>query len=144
MRDRLRGVEVLENFGIPRAEAEECSEQSEFLALFRQLLFSRIVPCVKDIGLWGKRLQKAYVDMGVFEMGNANLDLLMAEDEEIAEKLDAERFAAEERSGWRRWRTRSRPARRLPHRPSGVTARQPLRAPPPSPPGRSAPRCRPR
>ncbi|MFJ2767944.1 ferritin-like domain-containing protein [Streptomyces sp. NPDC087300] len=96
MRDRLRGVEVLENFGIPKAQAEEYSEQSEFLSLFRQLLFSRIVPCVKDIGLWGKRLQQAYVDMGVFEMGNANLDQLMAQDEEIAEKLDAERFAAEE------------------------------------------------
>src|SRR2546430_10082307 len=36
MRDRLRGVEVLENFGIPTAEAEECSDKSEFLALFRQ------------------------------------------------------------------------------------------------------------
>ncbi|MFJ4365386.1 ferritin-like domain-containing protein [Streptomyces chartreusis] len=97
MRDRLRGVEVLENFGIPKAEAEQISERSEFLQLFRRLLFSRIVPCVKDIGLWGKRLQQAYVDMGVFEMGDSNLDLLMAQDEEIAEKLDAERFAEEER-----------------------------------------------
>jgi hypothetical protein len=97
MRDRLRGVEVLENFGIPKAEADEYSENSEFLRLFRQLLFSRIVPCVKDIGLWGKRLQQAYVDMGVFEMGDSNLDLLMAQDEEIAEQLDAERFATEER-----------------------------------------------
>ncbi|AWW42439.1 ferritin-like domain-containing protein [Streptomyces cadmiisoli] len=97
MRDRLRGVEVLENFGIPKAEAEEYSERSEFLALFRKLLFSRIVPCVKDIGLWGERLQRAYVDLGVFELGDANLDLLMAEDEEVAERLDAERFAAEER-----------------------------------------------
>lgn len=96
MRDRLRGVEVLENFGIPLKDAEECSERSEYLQLFRQLLFSRIVPCVKDIGLWGKRLQQAYVDMGVFEMGDSNLDQLMAQDEEIAEKLDAERFAAEE------------------------------------------------
>ncbi|WP_328879337.1 ferritin-like domain-containing protein [Streptomyces sp. NBC_00299] len=97
MRDRLRGVEVLENFGIPKGEAEQISERSEFLQLFRRLLFSRIVPCVKDIGLWGERLQQAYVDMGVFEMGDSNLDLLMAQDEEIAEKLDAERFAAEER-----------------------------------------------
>ncbi|MFF2516416.1 ferritin-like domain-containing protein [Streptomyces sp. NPDC058086] len=97
MRDRLRGVEVLENFGIPKAEAEEYSEQSEFLRLFRQLLFSRIVPCVKDIGLWGERLQRAYVDMGVFEMGDSNLDLLMAQDEEVAERMDAERFATEER-----------------------------------------------
>ncbi|MGW0881000.1 ferritin-like domain-containing protein [Streptomyces sp. NPDC002671] len=97
MRDRLRGVEVLENFGIPKAEAEELSERSEFLQLFRKLLFSRIVPCVKDIGLWGKRLQQAYVDMGVLELGDSNLDLLMAQDEEIAERLDAERFATEER-----------------------------------------------
>ena len=97
MRDRLRGTEVLENFGIPKTEAEEYSERSEFLALFRKLLFSRIVPCVKDIGLWGKRLQQAYVDMGVLEMGDSSLDLLMAQDEEIAERLDAERFAVEER-----------------------------------------------
>ncbi|WP_274562005.1 ferritin-like domain-containing protein [Streptomyces spiramyceticus] len=97
MRDRLRGVEVLENFGVTKKEAEEYTEQSEFLHLFRKLLFSRIVPCVKDIGLWGPRLQKAYVDMGVFEMGNSNLDLLMTQDEEIAEQLDKERFEAEER-----------------------------------------------
>jgi hypothetical protein len=96
MRDRLKGVEVLENFGVPREEAETFSEQSDFLKLFRKLLFSRIVPCVRDIGLWGERLQRAYVDMGVFDMGDQNLDLLMAQDEEIAEKLDAERFAAEE------------------------------------------------
>ncbi|GAA4900705.1 ferritin-like domain-containing protein [Streptomyces coeruleoprunus] len=96
MRDRLRGVEVLENFGIPRGEAEEMSERSEFLHLFRKLLFSRIVPCVKDIGLWGARLQKAYLDMGVFALGDADLDLLMAQDEEIADRLDRERFAREE------------------------------------------------
>ncbi|GAA4774992.1 ferritin-like domain-containing protein [Streptomyces sanyensis] len=96
MRDRLRGLEVLENFGVPRKEAEEYTEQSEFLHLFRKLLFSRIVPCVKDIGLWGERLQKAYLDMGVFDLGDANLDLLMTQDEEMADRLDRERFAAEE------------------------------------------------
>ncbi|MGW1870137.1 ferritin-like domain-containing protein [Streptomyces mauvecolor] len=98
MRDRLRGVEVLENFGIPKKEAEQLSEESEFLHLFRKLLFSRIVPCVKDIGLWGERLQKAYVDMGVFDLGDSNLDLLMTQDEEIAEQLDKERFEAEEKA----------------------------------------------
>ncbi|MBT2524686.1 ferritin-like domain-containing protein [Streptomyces sp. ISL-99] len=96
MRDRLRGVEVLENFGVSKKEAEEYTEQSEFLHLFRKLLFSRIVPCVKDIGLWGPRLQKAYLDMGVFEMGDSNLDLLMTQDEEIAEALDRQRFEAED------------------------------------------------
>ncbi|OKI09496.1 aminobenzoate oxygenase [Streptomyces sp. CB02923] len=97
MRDRLRGLEVLENFGVPRQEAADITENSEFLHLFRKLLFSRIVPCVKDIGLWGERLQRAYVDMGVFDLGDSSLDQLMAQDEELAEQLDAERFAKEER-----------------------------------------------
>jgi hypothetical protein len=96
MRDRLRGVEVLENWGIPAAEAADLTEKSEFLHLFRKLLFSRIVPCVKDIGLWGPRLQQAYVDMGVLELGDSDLDALMAQDEEVAEHLDAQRFATEE------------------------------------------------
>ncbi|WNI17963.1 ferritin-like domain-containing protein [Actinacidiphila sp. ITFR-21] len=96
MRDRLGGVEVLENWGVPAAEAAELTERSEFLRRFRRMLFSRIVPCVKDIGLWGPRLQQAYVDMGVLELGDSDLDLLMARDEEVAERLDAERFAAEE------------------------------------------------
>ncbi|GGO85440.1 ferritin-like domain-containing protein [Wenjunlia tyrosinilytica] len=96
MRDRIKGVEVLENFGIPKQEADGLSERNEYFQLFRKLLFSRIVPCVKDIGLWGERLQRAYVDMGVLELGDASLDLLMKEDEAVAERLDAERFAAEE------------------------------------------------
>ncbi|MEU7132380.1 ferritin-like domain-containing protein [Streptomyces sp. NPDC046261] len=96
MRDRLRGEEVLAGFGIPAAEAGQLSERSAYLQIFRKLLFSRIVPCVKDIGLWGERLQRAYADMGVFEMGDANLDQLMSQDEEIAEEMDARRFAEEE------------------------------------------------
>ncbi|MCD9142397.1 ferritin-like domain-containing protein [Streptomyces albireticuli] len=96
MRDRLRGEVVLTDFGLPAADAAELSERSSYLRLFRKLLFSRIVPCVKDIGLWGERLQRAYVDMGVLEMGDSSLDLLMAQDEELAERFDAERFAAEE------------------------------------------------
>jgi P-aminobenzoate N-oxygenase AurF len=96
MRDRLRGLEVLENFGIPAREAKEITDQSRYLEMFRTLLFSRIVPCVKDIGLWGKDLQEAYVDMGILEYGDSNLDELMRQDEEIAERLDVQRFAAEE------------------------------------------------
>ncbi len=34
--------------------------------------------------------------MGVLELGDSNLDLLMSQDEEIAEQLDRDRFAAEE------------------------------------------------
>jgi hypothetical protein len=98
MRDRIRGVEVWQNFGIDHKEVAPLVEDSAYMQAFRKLLFSRIVPCVRDIGLWGERLQRAYVDMGVLEMGDANLDLLMRQDEDIAEALDAERFRAEEES----------------------------------------------
>jgi hypothetical protein len=94
MRDRLRGDEVWENFGINRGEIRELTKSSNYQKAFRSLLFSRLVPCVRDIGLWSERLQQAYADMGVLGSAKADLDALMRSDEEIAEKLDEERFAA--------------------------------------------------
>jgi hypothetical protein len=99
MRDRLRGKETWETLGLSKAEVDEAmvaTDQSEYLRLFRSLLFSRIVPCVKDIGLWSPRLQQAYADMGVLDMAGQSLDTLMRQDEDIAEKLDEARFAEEE------------------------------------------------
>src|SRR5262249_10275961 len=64
--------------------------------MFQRLLFSRIVPCVRDIGLWGPRLRQAYADLGVLDMSEQSLDTLMDADEELADTLDAARFAAEE------------------------------------------------
>ncbi|MGW0551529.1 ferritin-like domain-containing protein [Streptomyces altiplanensis] len=96
MRDRFLGLEVLENFGIPRQEAVRLTEQSEFTHFFRKLLFRRIVPCVKDIGLLGERLRRAFVDLGVLDLGGTGLELLMADDEERADRLDRARFEREE------------------------------------------------
>jgi len=96
MRDRIRGTEIWQNVGIDHREIKDIVDNSDYMQAFRKLLFSRIVPCVRDIGLWGERLQRAYVDMGVLEMGDANLDLLMTQDENLAEQLDAARFQAEE------------------------------------------------
>jgi hypothetical protein len=96
MRDRLRGDEIWDNFGIPRGEIREITDHSDYNRAFRSLLFSRLVPCVRDIGLWSERLQQAYADMGVLDSAKADLDALMRSDEEIAERLDGERFAAEE------------------------------------------------
>ena len=59
--------------------------------IFRSLLFSRIVPCVKDIGLWGDKVQKCYAEMGVLDMAGLNLDELMKADEDQAEKIDQEK-----------------------------------------------------
>jgi hypothetical protein len=91
MRDRFQAREVWENLGFDVAECLEYVEHSPLMRLFRAQLFNRIVPCVKDIGLWGPRVQKAYAEMGVLDLAGADLDALMRADEDIADRLDVER-----------------------------------------------------
>ena len=73
------------------------TERTPGIQLFRNRLFTRIVPCIKDIGLWGAKVQRAYADMGVLEYAAASLDGLMADDERTADDLDAERGLARQR-----------------------------------------------
>jgi hypothetical protein len=96
MRDRIRGREVWGVVGLDEKECDGYVDSSEFMKLFRNQLFTRIVPIVKDIGLWGPKVQRAYADMGVLEMGDADLDLLMKNDEDIAEQLDRDKQEAAE------------------------------------------------
>jgi hypothetical protein len=88
---------VYERLGLPVERCLELNERSDYYTAFRNLLFTRIVPTVRDIGLWGPRVQKAYEDMGVLNYAATNVEDLMKADEDLAERLDREkRFAAEE------------------------------------------------
>src|SRR5206468_5990607 len=60
MRDRFNQKELWENLGLPVGQAVEAAMASENMRLFRTRLLSRIVPTVKDIGLWGTGVQKAW------------------------------------------------------------------------------------
>jgi len=91
MRDRLRAQEVWVNLGYDVADCLETVDHSPFMGAFRSLLFSRIVPCVKDVGLWGDNVQKAYADMGVLDMAGIDLNAMMKADEEVAEQIDADK-----------------------------------------------------
>ncbi len=95
MRNRFRAQEVWERMGFDVAECLEFTEQSPVQQAFRTLLFSRIVPCVRDIGLWGPKVRKAYADLGVLDAAKTDLDALMRDDEEIAERVDREKYDAE-------------------------------------------------
>ena len=95
MRDRFRAQEVWERMGFNVGECLEFTERSPVQQAFRTLLFSRIVPCVKDIGLWGPKVRRAYTDLGVIDAAQSDLDVLMRSDEHIAERVDAEKYAAE-------------------------------------------------
>ena len=95
MRDRFNQPEVWDNLGLPVKECVEAVEQSEYMRLFRTRLFSRIVPTVKDIGLWGPRVRKAYEDMGVMEFATLDAQAMLDNDNRVAEDFDAKRFVAQ-------------------------------------------------
>ncbi len=56
MRDRFLGEEVFERLELP-TELTTYVDQSESLREFRNFLFMRIVPILRDIGLWGPKLR---------------------------------------------------------------------------------------
>jgi len=91
MRDRFSGVEVWENLGYPVKDCVTHLENSEGMRLFRTNLFSRIVPVVKDIGLWGDKIQDAYKDMGVIGFADVDIDAMQDHDNEVAEEHDVRR-----------------------------------------------------
>src|SRR3989441_8789116 len=91
MRDRFNQREVWETLGLPVEECIQATLQSDQMKQFRTRLFTRIVPTVKDIGLWGQRVQKAYADMGVLDFATIDAEALLDNDAKVAEEFDARR-----------------------------------------------------
>ncbi|WP_088279762.1 ferritin-like domain-containing protein [Ideonella sp. A 288] len=91
MRDRFDAREMWEHLGFPVAECVEAAMISENQRIFRAQLFSRIVPTVKDIGLWGPKVRAAYQDMGVMQFADTDLGAKLQADEDWAKDLDARR-----------------------------------------------------
>ncbi|HXS64701.1 MAG TPA: ferritin-like domain-containing protein [Streptosporangiaceae bacterium] len=95
MNNRFRAEEVWERLDFDVAECVEFTDKSPVQQAFRSLLFTRIVPCVRDIGLWGPKVRHAFADLGVLGAADSDLEQLMAADEQLAEKIDEEKYAAE-------------------------------------------------
>jgi len=94
MRDRFKAEEVWETLGYDVKDCADTVDNSPMTKMYRSLLFTRIVPCVKDIGLWGPKVQAAYEDMGVTHYAATDLAALMKSDEDLAEKIDEEKRVA--------------------------------------------------
>lgn len=93
MRDRFDAQEMWDALGFPIKECQEAMQISESQRIFRAQLFSRIVPTVRDIGLWGPRVRKAYTDMGVMQFADTDIAAKLLADEDWAKDLDARRAA---------------------------------------------------
>ena len=91
MRDRFLAEEVWEVLGLPVDECVRYVEASESMQQFRSLLFTRIVPTMKDIGLWGPKIRRAYSNMGIIGFAEVDSEALSQNDERVALEFDARR-----------------------------------------------------
>lgn len=93
MRDRFMAEEIWENLGLDVKGCVEYVNVSPFMEQYRKLLFSRIVPTLKDIGLWGDRIQRAFADMKVIEFAGVDVEEMSKADEDVAAEYDKLRAA---------------------------------------------------
>jgi hypothetical protein len=91
MRDRFLAEEVWQTLGLPVDELLDHVRASQTQIQLRSYLFSRIVPTIRDIGLWGPRIRAAFADMGVIGFADVDVEAAMADDERTAQQFDAER-----------------------------------------------------
>lgn len=67
MRDRLLMVDVFERMGLPVAECTDYIRDHPLQQQFRSLLFSRVVPNVKRIGLLTPRVRRHFEQLGILD-----------------------------------------------------------------------------
>src|SRR5689334_1984953 len=89
MRDRFQAEEVWEALGLPVDECAEFMLESGFMQRYRSALFSRIVPVIRDIGLWGPKIRAGYEKMGILGFAGVDVQAMGEEDERVAEEYDA-------------------------------------------------------
>ena len=92
MRDRFNQGEVWMRSGLPVKEMLEYAYHSGAMQSFRTRLFTRIVPILKEIGLFGPKVQKALGDMGVMGYAEIDIEQLIANDMKVADDFDARKF----------------------------------------------------
>src|SRR5262249_2854305 len=88
MRDRFQAEEVWETLGLPVDRCAAHMLESGFMQNYRSALFSRIVPIIKDIGLWGPKIRKGYEQMNILGYASVDVQAMAEEDEKVAERYD--------------------------------------------------------
>ena len=91
VRDRFLAEEVWETLGLPVEECVRYVDSSAELRKFRSALFTRIVPTIKDIGLWGPKIRRAYANMGILGFADVDTEALSRDDERVAMEFDKRR-----------------------------------------------------
>jgi hypothetical protein len=93
MRDRFMAEEIWDRLGFNTVECVEYVRKSPFMMEYTRRLFTRIVPTIRAIGLWGERIQKAFSDMGIIDLAELDVEAMSADDEDVAAEYDRLRAA---------------------------------------------------
>lgn len=94
MRDRMDPADVWDAVGLDVKECRAIHEGALATLKFRSRLFSRIVPTVRDIGLWGARVRNAFADLGALQFADRDSAAILEEDNRVAEEFDAKRMVS--------------------------------------------------
>ncbi len=94
-RTSFDAVEVWKTLGLDPAKCAEHMYDSGFMEMFRSSLFTRIVPIVKDVGLWGDTIRNGYEAMGIIGFAQTDVQALQDADDTIAKDFDARRAYVE-------------------------------------------------
>lgn len=70
MRERLVATDVFEHFGWDVEDARKKILESQIMAQFRNLLFTRIMPNLKKVGLLTESVRPLYEQLGILEYEN--------------------------------------------------------------------------
>jgi len=92
MRDRFGSLDVFRNLGYNMEEITEYAKNNTGQDEFQARIFTRIVPTIKDIGLWGPKVQRAFTDMGIIKFASLNAEEFLAQDEAVAGQYDAQKL----------------------------------------------------
>jgi hypothetical protein len=71
MRDRFLFQDVWEKVGLPGEECAQIALHNEGQKMFRQMLFAKIVPAIKRIGLLSNRQRERFHELGILQFENA-------------------------------------------------------------------------
>jgi hypothetical protein len=92
MQERFVGEEVWRNLDVDADECIQFMRASEHFRAFQSHLFSRIVPTLNDIGLFGDKMRRAFGEMGIIGYEQHDLEALIQQDEKIADDFDRARM----------------------------------------------------
>ena len=88
LRDRFNSPEMWEQLGYDPRDVLPVVDAAEGQVRFRKRLFSRIVPTVRDIGLWSDEVRRAYTELGGIQYEHTDAQAMLDNDARVAEEFD--------------------------------------------------------